>query len=111
MERLNSLKQSISGQWLVIGDFNECREIEDKHRGNEIITRGIDRFNETCYELEVFEAKTIGPHLTWVNGQKENPILRKLYMSRSRLFLLLRSSFTIRVFRTIVHWLLIFVKC
>ena len=75
---LLTLKRTINEPWMILGDFNECRSLEDKSGGNEIFSKGMEEFNDFCFQAELEEIRSSGVHLTWSSKCPSNPILRKL---------------------------------
>jgi hypothetical protein len=62
--------------WLVVGDFNLIRKLEDRNRpgGNPV---EMHMFNEAINSLGLTEIPLHGRHFTWTNKQQP-PLLERL---------------------------------
>ncbi|XP_077216019.1 uncharacterized protein LOC143850679 [Tasmannia lanceolata] len=77
-DNLNSLKPPNS-PWLIIGDFNIIRYINETLGGASPNREDMKEFNDCIDHCSLLELKTIGPPLTWSNkSKKDNLKLRKL---------------------------------
>ena len=75
---LLTFKSSISEPWIILGDFNEYRYLDDKVGGNVSIFRGMEEFNDFCFEAELEDIRMSGIYLSWTNRCPSNQILRRL---------------------------------
>ena len=65
--------------WLVMGDFNTTRFVNEKSGGNMVRDTGMNDFHECLFNLELAEVPFLGPIFTWMNRQDGvNFIARKL---------------------------------
>ena len=64
--------------WLVLGDFNIIRKVEDRAGGDQSWPSYIDEFNECCQDTLLDDLRNTGRHLTWSRGSGNNFISRKL---------------------------------
>ena len=65
--------------WLVMGDFNTTRFVNEKSGGNMLNDTGMDEFHECLFSLELADVPFSGPILTWMNRREGvNFIARKL---------------------------------
>ena len=65
--------------WMVIGDFNTTRFVNEKSGGNMLNDTGMDDFHECLYSLELADVPFSGPILTGMNRREGvNFIARKL---------------------------------
>ena len=65
--------------WLVIGNFNTIRFVNEKLGGNMLNDIGMDDFHECLFSLELADVPFSGPILTWMNRREGvNFIARKL---------------------------------
>jgi hypothetical protein len=66
----------ISGPWLITGDFNLVRSVEDKNNGI-VSSHLMSIFNAALHSLGVDELPLSGCKFTWTNGQP-NPIMSRI---------------------------------
>ncbi|XP_052177673.1 uncharacterized protein LOC127791740 [Diospyros lotus] len=68
-----------SDPWLLIGDFNVCRDCSEMRGGNTSFSLGMRRFNDFLSSASLQDLAYSGPKLTWTNKRfGEECILRKL---------------------------------
>ena len=66
--------------WVVIGNFNTTRFVNEKFGGNMLNDTGMDDFHEYLYSLELADVPFSGPILTWMNRREGvNFIARKFF--------------------------------
>ncbi|XP_019265727.1 PREDICTED: uncharacterized protein LOC109243273 [Nicotiana attenuata] len=75
LTRLHSIQQ---GPWLIMGDYNAIRSIEDRPVGNTVQDQEVRDFNEFIEDTGVTEMKTNGRKFTWTNGHTYSKIDRAL---------------------------------
>ena len=71
-----ALAPFVTGTWLVIGDFNLLRYLDDKNNGN-FNPNLAAKFNSLIRQLQWFELPLLDMLFTWSNGQAD-PVLAKL---------------------------------
>ena len=78
-QQLLGLASTIYGKpWVVLGDFNVSRSIEEILGGNRRTNQAIIDFNMFIDEAELDDLRFVGSMYSWSNKQLENPILKKL---------------------------------
>ncbi|KAF5180416.1 Ccr4-not transcription complex subunit [Thalictrum thalictroides] len=53
--------------WIMLGDFNNCRESSDRVGGNKIHPREVKEFNDFIQQNDLAELQKVGDHFTWSN--------------------------------------------
>ena len=65
--------------WMVIGDFNTTRFVNEKSGGNMMNDTAMNDFHECLFSLELADVPFSGPIFTWMNRREGvNFIARKL---------------------------------
>ena len=65
--------------WMVIGDFNTTRFVNEKSGGNMMNDMAMTDFHECLFSLELADVPFLGPIFTWMNRREGvNFIARKL---------------------------------
>ncbi|XP_074293271.1 uncharacterized protein LOC141620249 [Silene latifolia] len=54
--------------WLLAGDFNETRSLDERHGGDSNMARRCDKFNNWIENYELIELEFSGPAHTWARG-------------------------------------------
>lgn len=76
LDEINTLLPSITGPWLLLGDFNLTRDISDKNNNNFNPSLATS-FNNTIDNLALLELPLLDRLFTWSNG-REHPTLARL---------------------------------
>jgi hypothetical protein len=71
---LNNLQISTDENWMIVGDFNFYRSMENRNRGGANL-QDIMTFNQIISNLGLQEISLKGRNYTWSNMQ-EQPLLR-----------------------------------
>ena len=68
-----------SNPWIVLGDFNTTRFVNEKIGGNLVYDTAMADFHECLFNLELADIPFVGPIFTWMNRREgANFIARKL---------------------------------
>ncbi|KAK9671139.1 hypothetical protein RND81_12G009000 [Saponaria officinalis] len=68
MTELESFARSNNRPWMLAGDFNETRSINERHGGDQNMARRCDRFNNWIENCELIELAITGSLHTWARG-------------------------------------------
>ncbi|XP_020704622.1 uncharacterized protein LOC110115660 [Dendrobium catenatum] len=75
---IQNLAGSINSPLAVLGDFNCCRELEDKIGGTPLTVSKMGDFNNMVFNAGIHDLSSVGHFFTWHNQQPQNPIHIKL---------------------------------
>lgn len=75
-QEIIDLQPTISGPWIIAGDFNSVRSADDRNTGRVTVTE-TQRFNEWLHDLQVQELPLLDRNFTWSNMQS-TPILTRI---------------------------------
>ena len=65
--------------WIVLGDFNTTRFVNEKIGGNMMLDTAMTDFHACLFNLELADMPFLGPIFTWMNRREgANFITRKL---------------------------------
>ena len=67
-DNLRSFNSSLEIPWLLLGDFNNVREVEEKSNGIPITPYEVRDFNQCCYDIGISDFWSTGAFLTWTNN-------------------------------------------
>lgn len=76
LDELRSLANSISGPWMITGDFNLIRDPSDKNNDNFDVSLA-SAFNSTIHDLSLVELPLLDRLFTWSN-KRTSPVLARL---------------------------------
>jgi len=76
LAELASIAQSITGPWMVLGDFNLIRDPADKNTGSFNLP-DANRFNDLISSISLIEIPLVDRAYTWSNC-RDNPTLVRL---------------------------------
>jgi len=76
LAELTSVAASISGPWVVVGDFNLLRSSSEQSNGN-LDAREANMFNSWIEDVGLVEIPLLDRRFTWTNNQPI-PILAKI---------------------------------
>ncbi|XP_074318238.1 uncharacterized protein LOC141655036 [Silene latifolia] len=63
--------QTNNHPWLMAGDFNETRSINERHGGDQNMVRRCELFNDWVEDCELIELEFSGSSHTWFRGNSE----------------------------------------
>jgi hypothetical protein len=72
MDEIKALRQRVSGEWLISGNFNLIYRMENKSNSR-VNRRLIGKFKSLLDELELRELPLQGHKFTWTGGQHAGP--------------------------------------
>ncbi|CAN1846263.1 Transposon TX1 uncharacterized 149 kDa protein [Linum perenne] len=75
-EYIRTLHQAISGPWLLCGDFNSIRCMDDRLGGAYFNASRCRAFNNCLDDCELLDLGFSGPKFTWFHGQKKRRLDR-----------------------------------
>lgn len=67
-ENLWLYEHNLSQPWLLVGDFNNVRNCEEKFNGAEVTPYEIRDFDECCLSLGILDMPSVGCFFTWTNN-------------------------------------------
>ncbi|KAI0487871.1 hypothetical protein KFK09_027694 [Dendrobium nobile] len=77
-KNIQDIAGSISLPWVVLDDFNCCRNLNDKVGGTALSHAKLRDFNSMVFNTGLQELSSVGHFFTWHNQQQLNPIHIKL---------------------------------
>jgi exonuclease III len=69
MAELRALNQVLQAKWLICGDFNLIKKVNEKSNGN-VNLRMMGRFSALIEALELVDFPLLGRRFTWSNNQE-----------------------------------------
>ncbi|XP_070057680.1 uncharacterized protein [Nicotiana tomentosiformis] len=69
-QQLNSLSQTITKPWIILGDFNSISSPQDRLKGATVTSYEIKDFTECIQQLMLNELTWKGDYYTWKNKQQ-----------------------------------------
>jgi exonuclease III len=72
---MEGLATSVSGPWIILGDFNLIRSPSEKNNSN-FNPALAGAFNATIHSMALFELPLLDRRFTWTNGQDEPTLAR-----------------------------------
>lgn len=64
------------GSWIIIGDFNKIRHVDDKIGRGVFEVEGANKFNEVIEDIRLKEMRSTRGYYTWTNGSSGSNNLR-----------------------------------
>lgn len=77
-EELLSLSSNLDKPWLLLGDFNDIINENEKMGGRKISYRRSKLFSDAINNCNLIDMGFIGPRFTWTNNRSTNPIYQRL---------------------------------
>ncbi|XP_019232084.1 PREDICTED: uncharacterized protein LOC109212845 [Nicotiana attenuata] len=77
-EALRSIDSQLTNSWLIMGDFNAIRDIEDRVNGTVVQENEIKDFRSLMEDCSLNELGTMGRDYTWTNSHVYSRIDRAL---------------------------------
>lgn len=93
LDWFGNIQMPDDSDWLIVGDFNLIRKMEDRNRPGGNLTE-MNLFNEAIDSLGVVEIPLHGRHFTWTNKQQP-PLLERLDWFFSSIAWTLKYSHTL----------------
>lgn len=73
-KELRSIHAYQQGPWMVMGDFNTIRTMDDTQGGNSVQAMEVKDVNEVIAATSMKELRTVGRWFTWTNEHKFSKI-------------------------------------
>ncbi|CAN1315863.1 hypothetical protein LINPERPRIM_LOCUS29860 [Linum perenne] len=76
---IRMLHQAVSGSWLLCGDLNSIRGMDDRQGGAEFNASRCRAFNNCLDDCDLIDLGFSGPKFTWFHGQKKRRLDRVVF--------------------------------
>lgn len=75
-DELVEIKSRIGEEaWIIMGDFNEVRDLTEREGEGEFDEDGAKKFNDAIERIEAVELTTMGGQFTWSNCSRRGRLV------------------------------------
>lgn len=75
---LAGFSDTVNGNWLVVGDFNEIAHVSEKFGGKAPKCHKMNPFNSCINDCNLIDVGFHGQRFTWTNRRRVNPIMERI---------------------------------